>query len=60
MSFKIHLNGGTFQEPYGEGSEREQSREITFDFRLNFFLKDDTLGLFSFFLTFNRKCCHCI
>lgn len=39
MSFKIHLNGGTFQEPYGEGSEREQSREITFDFRLNFFFE---------------------
>ena len=24
MSFKIHLNGGTFQEPYGEGTEREK------------------------------------
>ena len=38
MSFKIRLNGGTFQEPYGEGTEREkESREITIDFRLNFF-----------------------
>lgn len=38
MSFKIRLNGGTFQETYGEGTEREtESREITFDFRLNFF-----------------------
>jgi hypothetical protein len=32
MSFKIHLNGGTLQEPYGEVTAREKTMKgIIFD-----------------------------